>query len=62
MKNYKRVRVANPNKFDKKSFRVKDVGRVGHTKLIIGCPRGKFDSGRKRCKVGTKVQAVIVHK
>ncbi|MBA7623842.1 hypothetical protein ES703_31241 [subsurface metagenome] len=58
-KRYKRTRIKDPKKFDKRSLRIKDVGRKGFTKIIVGCPRGKYDSKRKRCKVGTQVQAVL---
>lgn len=54
-----RKRVASPKKFDPRSFRTKDVGRPGGKKIIVGCPRNKFDAKKKRCKVGTKVQSIL---
>jgi hypothetical protein len=58
-KNYKRTRVKDPKKFDKRSFRTKDVGRPGHHKIIVACPKGKYNAKAKKCKVGTQVQAII---
>ncbi len=56
---YKHIRVRSPKEFDPRSFRVIDPGRPGYTKLVIGCPKGKWDNRRKRCKVGTRVQAIL---
>ena len=56
---YIRQRVKSPKKFDKRSLRIKDVGRPGGTKIIVGCPKGKYDPKRKRCKVGTQTQAIL---
>lgn len=58
-KRYKRIRVKNPNLFDKRSFRIKDVGRKDGTKIIVGCPRGKYDPRKKKCKVGTQTQSIL---
>ena len=61
-KRYKRIRVRNPNEFDPRSFRTEDVGRQGRHKIVIGCPKGKWDSKKpkgKQCSVGTKVQVVL---
>jgi len=46
--------------FDRDSFRVKKImkGRKVVTRLIVGCPKGKFRAGR--CKVGTRVQAELL--
>ena len=57
---YSRYRIRDPEKFDPRSFRIIDPGRPGHTKMVIGCPKGFFKSGR--CKVGTVVQAVLKEK
>lgn len=40
-KRYARYRQVEPSKFIKGSFRTLDVGRPGHTKLIIGRLKGK---------------------
>jgi hypothetical protein len=56
---FKRERKRDPKEFDPKSFRTVDPGRKGFTKLVVGCPKGQFDPVTKRCRVGTKVQAVI---
>lgn len=44
---YVHFRLENPAKFDKWGFRIKSVGDRG-TRLIIGCPRGQWDSLRER--------------
>lgn len=61
-KKFKRTRVKDPKKFDKRSFRTVDVGRLEHHKIIIGCPKGKYNAKSKECKVGTQIQAVIERK
>lgn len=50
-----RVRVQNPGKFDRKSFRYHSIGRTGCTRIIVACPKGKYRSGK--CSVGMKTQA-----
>jgi len=59
-KRYIRERMVEPGKFDPRSFRTIDPGRKGHTKLVVGCPKGKYEKGR--CQVGMKTQAVIHEK
>lgn len=61
-KGYKRIRVESPRYFDKRSFRTKDVGRRGFTKIVVGCPKGKYDSKKGKCKVGTKTQAILLNR
>ena len=43
--------------FDKRSFRT--ITQPDGTEVTIGCPKGKFDAKRKRCKVGTRAQRVL---
>jgi len=50
------LRVHSPKKFDKRSFRTKNV-IPGKMNIIVGCPKGKYDAKRGKCKVGTKIQA-----
>ena len=57
IKNWWHCRKAPPGRFDKRSFRVKTISR--NTKLVIGCPRGKWNNKSKRCRVGTRVQKVM---
>lgn len=59
-KNTCRKRQKDPKKFDKRSFRTKKVSEK--TSLVVGCPQGKYDSKKKKCKVGTQVQSVIKKK
>lgn len=42
--------------FDPRSFR---WIKRGTTRLLVGCPKGKWDAKRGRCKVGTKARAVL---
>jgi len=56
---YKRIRVKNPAKFDKRSLRTKDVGRPGHHKIIIGCKKGFYNNKKKKCRIGTEVQEIL---
>lgn len=57
---YIRKRMRDPAEFDPRSFRIKDPGRRGHTKLVIACPKGFYHRGR--CTVGTHVQAILREK
>ena len=59
---YKRIRVKSPKLFDKRSFRIKDIGRKGFTKLVVACKKGDYDSKRKRCKTSMKTQAILLNK
>ena len=56
-KRYARHRLQSPIRFDPRSFRTVDVGRKGHTKLIVACPKGEYVGGR--CRVGTQTQAIL---
>lgn len=49
-KNYTRIRIEDPKHFKKRSFRIIDPGRKGHTKLIIGRLKGSNK---------TRVQALL---
>ena len=53
-KRYNRYRVESPTHFT--AFRLKDVGRIGHTKLVIGKTKKKY---REKGKSAWKVQSVI---
>ena len=55
--NYWRCRQAPPSKFAKNSLRT--ISTKTGVKLIIGCPVGKYDAKKKRCKVGTKLQSKL---
>jgi len=50
-KRYARYRLKSPSKFRKGTFKTLDVGRKGHTKIIIGRPRGKET---------TEAQAILI--
>lgn len=49
-----RVRLADPKKFAKKSFRVIRRGKI---KLTVACPKGSWDAKRRRCRAGTRAQS-----
>ena len=55
-KRFCNVRVANPNKFHKESFRVKTPNK--DTRITVACPKKKWDTKKKRCKVGMKLQGI----
>ena len=52
-KNYFRARLENPKKFQKGSFRVKDIGKKGDLKIIVARPKSSTK---------TRTQAVLVPK
>jgi hypothetical protein len=56
-KNFKRMRQANPGDFDKQSFRTKQINKK--TKIIIGCPKGKYNPKNNKCKVSTQIQSIL---
>ena len=49
-------RVAAKGRFDPRSFRT--VRTDGHL-VTVGCPKGKYDARRQRCKVGTRAQRIL---
>lgn len=49
-------RIEDPRRFDRRSFRT--VMRHGH-RVTVGCPRGQYDAGRRRCRVGTRAQRIL---
>ncbi len=55
-----RIRQKSPKLFDPRSLRTIDPGKKGFTKFIVGCPKGKFDVKKKRCKVGLQKQSVLL--
>ena len=56
-KNYIRCRKQNPKKFDKRSFRIKPVSKK--TKIVLACPKGKYNAKKERCKGKLKLQSVL---
>jgi len=45
-------------KFDDDSFRTVPSGKKG-TKVVVGCPKGKWDDSAERCKVGTQAHKIL---
>jgi len=43
--------------FDRRSFRYK---KSGTSWLLIGCPQGKWQPRKKRCRVGTRGHKLLV--
>lgn len=58
---YVHIRLLSPKAFDKRSFRMKDLGQRG-TRGIVGCPAGQYDPETNSCRVGTKLQAILIPK
>ena len=54
---FKHKRLESPSKFDKRSFRT--ITQPDGTEITIGCPKGKWDAKRKRCRVGTRAQRIL---
>ncbi len=54
---YRHERLEDPSAFDPRSLRTIEAG--GGDRLVIGCPRGHYDAKRRRCKVGTRAQAIL---
>jgi len=57
--NYCRERLKDPRKFDKASFRFKRTPRKGYG-LIFACPKGKWNSRLKKCRVKMQLQAKLI--
>src|SRR5712692_43216 len=56
-RHYKRRRLISPKACDRRSFRVKRVGRHGNF-ITVSCPNGQWSPRRKRCKVGMRAQSI----
>lgn len=54
---YRHKRLVAPGKFDPRSFRLKKIGK--NKKLIIGCPKGKYNAKAGVCRVGTRGQSLL---
>ena len=52
-----RKRIRNPNKCDKRSLRTLTPSQ--RTRIIICCPKGKWDARKKECKVSTITQSIV---
>lgn len=50
-------KLAKIGSFDRRSFRWTHRNRNW---LLIGCPKGKWNAKRARCKVGTRAKAILV--
>lgn len=59
VKNFKHCRVAPPELFTKKSFRTKTVDKKRNIKMVVGCPKGKYDAKKGKCKVGMRTQKMM---
>ncbi len=51
-----RVRKAPPKRFAKGSMRTVKQGKI---RVVIGCPKGMWDTKAKRCKVGTRAATIL---
>lgn len=59
-KHFDVIRLADPRRFDPRSFRTVTPRRG--VRVTIGCPKGKYDVKRKRCKVGTRAQREMIRR
>lgn len=57
IKNFYHCRKKAPGAFDKMSFRTKRISKK--TMIVIGCPKGKWNNARKRCRVSMKIQKTM---
>lgn len=55
-KNYVRKRLRSPRSCAPGSFRTVKRGRV---RLVICCPKGRYNIKSKRCLVGTMAQSIL---
>ncbi len=53
---YRHERLEPKQRFDPRSFR---TVRSGKALITVGCPKGHYDPGRDRCKVGTRAQRIM---
>jgi hypothetical protein len=56
-RSYCRERLAPPAKFDPRSFRTKTL--AGGRKLVVGCPKGKWNAKARTCAVGVRAQSLL---
>jgi len=61
-KNYIRERQISPNLCAVGSFRIKKVPHRPDKKLVVCCPKGKFNRKTGRCRVGTMVQSKLTRR
>lgn len=53
-----RFRVKDPDGFDRRSLRTKKLpSKSKAINIIVGCPKGHYNSMSKKCGVGTQTQA-----
>jgi len=57
---YYHKRLKSPRLFAKASLRTISIG--GGKKMIVGCPKGYWDARRRRCRAGTRGQAILTPK
>lgn len=59
--NFVRQRIKDPADFDSRSLRtiVREDEEGDTHKIVVGCPKGKYDAKSGRCEVGTQAQAIL---
>ena len=57
MKGFTAKRYRSKSSFAPGSFRT--IGKKGGRRLVIGCPRGKYNRRSRRCRVGTKAYELL---
>jgi len=56
--NFCRETLSPPGGYDRRSFRMKKVGKKGK-QILVACPVGKWNGRTKRCKVAMKLHAIL---
>jgi len=57
---YIHKKIEDKSHFDSRSFRTITLNET--TKATIGCPKGKWNPSKNKCKVGTKIQKKMILK
>lgn len=58
---YCHQRIRSPKEFDPKSFRTIALGKGKSKKrAVIGCPKGHWSQRSRTCKVGTRIQKILI--
>jgi len=53
-----RFRIKEPSDFDRKSIRTKALpSKSKAINILVGCPKGHYNTRTKKCSVGTQTQA-----
>lgn len=56
---FRRARLMSPKRCAPGSFRTEVPPGAPNVRIVVCCPRGKWDSAAQRCTVGTRGQAIL---